>query len=305
MDGSDGCRHPDAGPAREHIRKRLSDALRAVPAAMIAAAGRPEDLENAGRPSGQGQLKADGGGGTARRALHLTRSHLEFAPRTASPARITTPRRRQTMPFELRPLPYPKDALGEFMSAETLDFHHGKHHQAYVDKVNDLAEGTPLRQASLAEIVRRAHRDQNRALFNNSAQMWNHNFFWQCLAPAEGQTPRGALGELIDESFGSPEQLLSKLAEEAAGHFSNGWAWLVLQGGALRILSLHDADTPLVHEGIAPLLTLDVWEHAYYIDHRNDRRAFADAVLANIVNWEFVASNLDGQGARRADQRPE
>jgi superoxide dismutase, Fe-Mn family len=208
------------------------------------------------------------------------------------------------MPFELRPLPYANDALGTFMSAETLDFHHGKHHQAYVDKVNQLVEGTPLDQASLADIVRAAHEQRDEALFNNSAQMWNHNFFWRCLASAEGQGPTGRLRELIDDAFGSPENLVVGLAEEAAGHFSNGWAWLVLERGALKILSLHDADTPVIGEDTAPLLTLDVWEHAYYIDYRNARREFADGVLGNIVNWEFVAGNLDGNGVQRADQEP-
>lgn len=208
------------------------------------------------------------------------------------------------MPFELRPLPYANDALGESMSAETLEFHHGKHHQAYVDKVNQLVEGTPLHQASLVDLVRAAHEQRHEALFNNSAQMWNHNFFWRCLASAEGQRPTGRLRELIDDAFGSPADLVAGLAEEAAGHFSNGWAWLVLERGALRILSLHDADTPVIREDVAPLLTLDVWEHAYYIDYRNDRREFADSVLGNIVNWEFVAGNLDGNGVQRADQEP-
>ena len=121
------------------------------------------------------------------------------------------------MPFELRPLPYANDALGEFMSAETLEFHHGKHHQAYVDKVNQLVEGTILHRASLVDIVRAAHERHDDALFNNGAQMWNHNFFWRCLAPAEGRRPTGRLRELIDDAFGSPENLLTALAEEAAG----------------------------------------------------------------------------------------
>jgi superoxide dismutase, Fe-Mn family len=207
------------------------------------------------------------------------------------------------MAFELIPLPYADDALGDFMSAETLQFHHGKHHQAYVDKVNAMAAAKQVAGASLVELVRTAHRQADTALFNNSAQIWNHNFFWQCLAPATGQKPTGWLAEMIHDSFGSVENLLLKLKEEATGHFSNGWAWLVLEGDSLRIISLHDADTPLVHEGVRPLLTLDVWEHAYYIDYRNARAVFADKVLGNIINWQFVETNLDGNGEARADQK--
>jgi Fe-Mn family superoxide dismutase len=206
------------------------------------------------------------------------------------------------MAFELVPLPFGADALGEFMSGETLRFHHGKHHQAYVDKVNALLADQPAAGTSLVEVVRRAREEGDIALFNNSAQIWNHNFFWQCLAPATGQAPAGLLAEMIRNDFGSVENLLLKLKEEAVGHFSNGWAWLVLDRDTLRITSLHDADTPLVHEGMKPLLTLDVWEHAYYVDYRNARPAFAEKVLGNIVNWEFVERNLDGRGESRADQ---
>ncbi|HEX6374673.1 MAG TPA: superoxide dismutase [Allosphingosinicella sp.] len=206
------------------------------------------------------------------------------------------------MAFELAPLPFATDALGEFMSGETLGFHHGKHHQAYVDKVNALLADRSAAGASLVEVVRRARGEGDTALFNNSAQIWNHNFFWRCLAPASGQTPTGWLAEMIHHDFGSPDNLLLKLKEEAVRHFSNGWAWLVLDRDTLRVTSLHDADTPLVHEGMKPLLTLDVWEHAYYIDHRNARATYAETVLGNIVNWEFVERNLDGQGELRADQ---
>jgi len=207
------------------------------------------------------------------------------------------------MPFTLPPLPFAKDALGPHMSAETLDFHHGKHHQAYVDQVNALAGAGDLAGASLVEIIRAAKEKGDSKLFNNSAQHWNHSFFWQCLAAPSGQRPMGQLAELIDEGFGGTDTMLAKLKEEAAGHFSNGWAWLALDRGKLRITSLHDADTPVVHEGLKPLLTLDVWEHAYYIDYRNERPKYAQGVLANIVNWEFVAKNLDGEGVARADQQ--
>ena len=209
------------------------------------------------------------------------------------------------MPFSLPELPFAEDALAPHMSAETLSFHYGKHHRAYVTKTNKLLEDKGGEAGSLIEVVRQAKQSGARGLFNNSAQLWNHSFFWQCLAPAEGQKPSGKLEQLIDEGFGGVEAMLKQLETEAVNHFSNGWAWLVLDRDSLRIVSLHDADTPLVHEGMTPLFTLDVWEHAYYIDYRNERPRFASTVLQNIVNWDFIAENLDGRGASRADQEPE
>jgi superoxide dismutase, Fe-Mn family len=206
------------------------------------------------------------------------------------------------MTFKLPDLPFAKDALGQFMSAETLDFHHGKHHQAYVDKTNELAGGQGWEGRALTEVIRAAKEKGDKDLLNNAAQFWNHNFFWQCLAPPEGQRPSGKLAALIEESFGTVDELLARLKGEAVGHFGSGWAWLVLDRDALRVTSLHDADTPVVHEGMKPLLTLDVWEHAYYLDYRNARPEFAEKVLGNIVNWEFVGQNLDGDGVARADQ---
>jgi superoxide dismutase, Fe-Mn family len=207
------------------------------------------------------------------------------------------------MAFTLPNLPFAKDALGDFMSAETLDFHHGKHHQAYVDKTNEMAGEKGLEARSLTDVIRAASDKGDKGLFNNAAQFWNHNFFWQCLAPPDGQKPAGKLAALIEDAFGTTDALLAKLQDEAVGHFGSGWAWLVLDRDALRITSLHDADTPVVHAGMKPLLTLDVWEHAYYIDYRNERPAFAEKVLGNIVNWEFVGQNLDGDGIARADQQ--
>ena len=207
------------------------------------------------------------------------------------------------MPFELPELPFAKDALQPVMSAETLEYHHGKHHRAYVTKTNELLQAEKdLGDASLLQVVKQAKAGGNQKLFNNSAQLWNHSFFWQCLAPAQGQQPEGKLAKLIEDGFGTPQALIDKLQEEAVNHFSNGWAWLVLDRGALRVTSLHDADTPLVHDGMKPLFTLDVWEHAYYIDYRNERPRFASTVLSKIVNWDFVAQNLDGQGFERANQ---
>lgn len=206
------------------------------------------------------------------------------------------------MAFQLPPLPFARDALVPHMSGETLDFHHGKHHQAYVDKVNGWVGEKSLERRSLVEVIRLAHERGDKGLFNNAAQIWNHSFFWNCLAPA-GKKPEGELKAMIDDQFGTTENLLAALRDEAVAHFASGWAWLVLKDGKLQVTSWHDADTPVVHEGVLPLLTLDVWEHAYYIDYRNARPKFAEAVLANIINWDFVMQNLDGNGIDRADQQ--
>jgi len=205
------------------------------------------------------------------------------------------------MPFILPELPYDKSAFGDLISAETFDYHHGKHHKAYVDKTNALvADNVALADASLVEVIAAAKEQGNKALFNNAAQIWNHSFYWKCLTP-EQQAPTGALKSMIEKSFGSHENMLAKMKEEAVGHFASGWAWLILDGDSLKITSLHDADTPIVHD-MKPLLTIDVWEHAYYIDYRNARPDYVDALLKQAINWAFVAENLDGNGASRADQ---
>jgi Fe-Mn family superoxide dismutase len=205
------------------------------------------------------------------------------------------------MAFVLPPLPYARDALAPIMSAETLDFHYGKHHAAYVEKANALIADEGLQDRSLVDAIRASHERSNIKLFNQVAQIWNHSFFWQCLAPAQGQKPAGQLAELIDECFGSLDGFFEAFKAEAAVHFGSGYAWLVMDGERLSITSMHDADTPVAHD-MKPLFTVDVWEHAYYVDYRNARSDFLDKVLRGIVNWEFVASNLDGNGAARADQ---
>ena len=205
------------------------------------------------------------------------------------------------MAFILPELPFAKDALDPHMSAETFDYHHGKHHKAYVDKTNGMLGEKGLEGASLIEVIAAAKDKGDKGLFNNSAQIWNHSFFWQCLAPAGSTSPSGKLKDMIASDFGDHSTLLDKLATEATNHVASGWGWLVLNNGKLEVTSLHDADTPVVH-GMTPLLTLDVWEHAYYIDYRNERPRFLKTVLDNIINWDFVAQNLDGQGATRADQ---
>lgn len=206
--------------------------------------------------------------------------------------------------FTLVDLPYDRAALEPHMSAETLDYHHGKHHQTYVDKVNAAIEEGGLEPETLVALVQKAKRDGEQTLFDNAAQIWNHNFFWRCLAP-EPSKPSSALQRRIDEAFGSTDAMMEKLKKEAADHFGSGWGWLVLKGDKLAVTSLHDADAPIVHDGITPLLTLDVWEHAYYIDHRNERPKYLEALTDNLIDWAFVEENLDGKGAERADQECE
>lgn len=205
------------------------------------------------------------------------------------------------MAFVLPDLPFAKGAFGDTISAKTFDYHHGKHHKAYIDKTNEALAGQGLEGAKLSEVIKTAKDKGEKGLFNNSAQAWNHSFYWQCLSPDQ-QKPAGKLAALIEDEFGSTDDLLAKLKEEATGHFASGWAWLVLNGDAIEVTSLHDADTPVVHDGMKPLLTLDVWEHAYYLDYQNARPDHIQAVLANAINWEFVARNLDGNGVGRADQ---
>ena len=206
------------------------------------------------------------------------------------------------MAFTLPDLPFDRNALAPHMSGETLDFHHGKHHKAYVDKTNGMLADAGLEDASLLEVIKKAKEKGDKKLFNNSAQIWNHSFFWQCLAPAGSTQISGELKTMVERDFGSTNAMLEKLAAESADHFASGWGWLVLDGSKLKVTSLHDADTPAVHD-LVPLLTLDVWEHAYYIDYRNERPRFLKSVLDNIVNWDFVAQNLDGKGLARADQK--
>jgi len=205
------------------------------------------------------------------------------------------------MPFFLPNLPYATTAFGETISEETFTYHHGKHHKAYVDMANSLVEGTDLAGASLVEVIAKAKATANKPLFNNAAQIWNHSFYWECLSP-ESRAPTGKLAELIASTFGSHDALLTRLKDEADAHFGSGWAWLVLEGDALTVTSLDDADTPAAHDGMLPLLTIDVWEHAYYIDYSNERPRHVQTLLEKAINWEFVAQNLDGKGVARADQ---
>jgi len=206
------------------------------------------------------------------------------------------------MAFSLPPLPFDKAALEPVLSAESFDYHHGKHHKAYVDKVNGWIDEKGLAGKSLVEVIRLAGDRGDKSLLNNAGQIWNHDFFWQCLAPEGATRPSDKLARLIETSFGDRSTLIEKLSTEAAGHFGSGWAWLVLAGDALLVTSLHDGETPLDLDGAKPLLTLDVWEHAYYIDYRNARPKFAEAVLGKVINWDFVSRNLEDDAFAKGDQ---
>ena len=191
------------------------------------------------------------------------------------------------MEHKLPPLPFKDDALEPVVSKETLEYHHGKHHQAYVNNLNKLIEGTDFEAMTLEEIIKKS----SGGVFNNAAQVFNHTFYWNCLSPEGGGKPEGDLAKAIDEAFGSFDEFKEKFSATAVGTFGSGWAWLVKdQDGKLELMSTGNAGTPLT-EDKTPLLTCDVWEHAYYIDYRNARPAYVDKFW-DLVNWDFVASNL-------------
>ncbi|MDY7229035.1 superoxide dismutase [Hyalangium rubrum] len=194
------------------------------------------------------------------------------------------------MPFTLPELPYAKDALAPHLSAETLEFHHGKHHAAYVNNLNKLLEGKPEAHQTLEEVIL----GSEGGVFNNAAQVWNHTFYWSCMKPNGGGRPTGELAEAIVRDFGSFERFREEFANAAATQFGSGWAWLVLEKGKLAVTKTGNADLPMKH-GQKALLTLDVWEHAYYVDFRNARPKYIDTFLEKLVNWDFVAQNLKGR----------
>lgn len=197
------------------------------------------------------------------------------------------------MAFTLPDLPYAKDALAPHISAETLDFHHGKHHNAYVSKLNGLIESSELADKSLEDIIKISAGDAAQAgIFNNAAQIWNHTFYWHSMAPNGGGAPSGELAELIDRDFGSLDAFKTAFADSGATQFGSGWAWLVLANGKLEVRKTLNAETPLTEDGVTPLLTMDVWEHAYYIDFRNARPSYIDTFLDKLINWDFAAQNL-------------
>jgi Fe-Mn family superoxide dismutase len=196
------------------------------------------------------------------------------------------------MKFTLPPLPYDENALSPAISAETLRLHHGAHHKTYIDKLNDLLESKNVPDKSLLEVVQwSAGVEARKAIFNNAAQAWNHDFYWKSLAPPGGEGPEGDLAARLAKDFGSVEAAGTALTEAAVSHFGSGWAWLVLDKRKLKVISTHDAGAPVLN-GQRPLLTIDVWEHAYYVDYRNKRPDYVKAVVGKLLNWKFAAANL-------------
>ncbi|WP_426165761.1 superoxide dismutase [Sandarakinorhabdus sp. DWP1-3-1] len=212
----------------------------------------------------------------------MTTDTLEALPPTSHASPLTQP-----------PLPFARDALAPTISAETLGFHYDKHHKGYFDTLNKLVADTPLAGATLEEIILETSGDAAaRKIFNNAAQCWNHNFYWNSLSP-EAQTPSGALAEAIDRDFGSLDALKEALVKSSVEQFGTGWGWLVLVDGTLKTVSTDDAEVPFT-DGATPLLTVDVWEHAYYLDYQNRRPDHVKAVVDDHLNWEFAARNFAG-----------
>ncbi|HEY0836410.1 MAG TPA: superoxide dismutase [Azospirillum sp.] len=196
------------------------------------------------------------------------------------------------MAFELPPLPYAYDALEPYMSSQTLHLHHDKHHQTYVTNLNNLTKDSPLANASLEEVVKQVAGDASKvAIFNNAGQVWNHTFYWQCMKKDGGGAIPSELEKRIVDAFGSVDKFKEEFSQAAITQFGSGWAWLYLDGETLKIGKTGNADTPLAH-GHKPLLTVDVWEHAYYVDYQNRRADFVKAYIDSLVNWEFVAKQL-------------
>ncbi|MEM9964567.1 MAG: superoxide dismutase [Asticcacaulis sp.] len=196
------------------------------------------------------------------------------------------------MSFELPPLPYAADALEPHMSANTFSYHHAKHHKAYVDNLNKLIAGTELEGKSLVEVVK-ASEGNNQGVFNNAAQVWNHTFFWHSMSPNGGGAPTGKIAEKINADFGSFDAFAEAFKTAGATQFGSGWAWLVLgEDGKLKVVKTANAETPFT-KGDKPILTIDVWEHAYYLDYQNLRPKFIETYLNSLVNWEFANNNLD------------
>jgi Fe-Mn family superoxide dismutase len=198
------------------------------------------------------------------------------------------------MAFKLKPLPFPKDSLGPTMSAATLEHHHDKHHAAYVKKLNELVAGSKFEELELEEVVRKtagAETPKERKIFTNAAQIWNHDLFWDCLAPNGGGLPPEPLMKRIEADFSSYDNFRDKFVAAAVEQFGSGWAWLVTQKGKLAITTTHDADNPLTTKAHA-LWTCDVWEHAYYLDYQEDRAGFVKAVMENAANWQSVGKRL-------------
>jgi Fe-Mn family superoxide dismutase len=200
--------------------------------------------------------------------------------------------KKDTMGYEQPALPYAKDALAPHISANTLEFHYGKHHAAYVNKYNDLIAGTEYASKSIEEAIKATAGDPSKAgIFNNAAQAWNHSFYWNCMKPGGGGAPTGALADKINADFGSFDKFKEEFKTAGGTQFGSGWAWLVLDNGTLKVTKTPNAENPMT-QGQIPLLTMDVWEHAYYLDYQNSRPNYMTTFLDSLVNWDFVAENL-------------
>ncbi len=196
------------------------------------------------------------------------------------------------MAVTLPDLPFNKDALEPHISSRTFEFHHGKHHKAYVDNLNKMIEGTDLANADLETIIKKSAGDSTKAgIFNNAAQVWNHSFYWQCMKPGGGGAPTGPIAQKIDAACGGFEKFADAFKTAGATQFGSGWAWLVMKGNELQVMKTANADTPIAH-GIKPLLTVDVWEHAYYLDYQNRRPDYLKTFVEQLINWDFVNSCL-------------
>lgn len=197
-------------------------------------------------------------------------------------------------PFDLPPLPYAEDALAPVISAATIRFHYGKHHRAYVDNLNGLVKNTPYEKMSLETIIRASAAVPGQAaIFNNAAQVWNHTFYWSGMKPGGGGKPAGEIGKRIEKDFGSYENFRKEFVDAALGQFGSGWAWLATDGKSLKVVKTLNAENP-VTQGLKPVLTIDVWEHAYYLDYQNRRKDFVEASLDRLMNWDFAEKNLPG-----------
>lgn len=223
----------------------------------------------------------------SRRDFLLAGAALGLAPLFGAPAVA-----RAALPQVLPPLPYPENALEPVISARTISFHYGKHHKAYLDKLNKLVTGTPMADMTLEQVIRTsAGKADKAAVFNNAAQVWNHTFYWNGMRPKGGGKPGGELASRIDKDFGGYDAMRKKLFTAASTQFGSGWAWLVEDAGKLKVVKTGNADNPMTR-GMKPLFTIDVWEHAYYLDYQNRRADYINGVLDKLVNWDFVAANL-------------
>ena len=194
--------------------------------------------------------------------------------------------------FTLPPLPWAENALEPVISANTISFHYGKHHKTYVDNLNNLVKGTEFEGAALEKVIAdTAGKADRAALFNNAAQIWNHTFYWHSMRPGGGGKPTGKVGQMIEASFGGYDNFRKEMAATTVSQFGSGWGWLVVDGGALKVVKTGNAEVPFTR-GQKPLLTIDVWEHAYYLDHQNKRAAYVEAVIDRLLNWDFANQNL-------------